>query len=210
MRSRPSFFDRLVAEGDHVAELPGRVDMHQREGRLRRIEGLHGEMQHDGRILADRIEHHRLLAFGGDFADDVDRLSASSRSRWVRRSGPGTALARCRRVGLRRRGPSSSRVPAQWCGSRASAPCAGRRQRRGRPGPACRKRSDRYRRRLRKVSMSVRKDCAMVSMIGTYLSIRELSSAKILLAAILDVLRGQSLFWYICYLLPIEAERLKA
>ena len=31
-------------------------------------------MQHDGRVLADRIEHHRLFAFGGDFADDVDRL----------------------------------------------------------------------------------------------------------------------------------------
>ena len=74
MRSRPSLRHCLVAERDHVAELPARVDMHQREGRLRGIEGLHGEMQHDGRILADRIEHHRLLAFGRDFADDVDAL----------------------------------------------------------------------------------------------------------------------------------------
>ena len=65
---------RLVAEVDHLAELPGGVDMHQREGRLRRIEGLHGEMQHDGRILADRIEHHRLFAFGRHLADDVDRF----------------------------------------------------------------------------------------------------------------------------------------
>ena len=38
------------------------------------IEGLHGEMQHHRRILADRIEHHRPLAFGDDLAHDVDAL----------------------------------------------------------------------------------------------------------------------------------------
>ena len=36
----------LVAEGDHLPELPGRVDMQERERRLGRIEGLHRQMQH--------------------------------------------------------------------------------------------------------------------------------------------------------------------
>ena len=40
--------DRRVAKADHVAEFPGRIDMHQRKGRLRRIESLHGQMQHHG------------------------------------------------------------------------------------------------------------------------------------------------------------------
>ena len=64
----------LVAEGDHVAELPGRVDMEQREGQLAREEGLQREMQHHARILADRIEHHRIGELGRDLADDGDRL----------------------------------------------------------------------------------------------------------------------------------------
>jgi hypothetical protein len=29
-------------------------------------------MQHDRRVLADRIKHHRVAALGGNFADDVD------------------------------------------------------------------------------------------------------------------------------------------
>ena len=65
---------RLVAERDHLAELPGRVDVQERERRLRRIERLHRQVQHHRAVLADRIEHHRPLALGDDLAHDVDAL----------------------------------------------------------------------------------------------------------------------------------------
>ena len=32
------------------------------------------EMKHDARILADRVEHHRILELGDDLAHDLDRL----------------------------------------------------------------------------------------------------------------------------------------
>ena len=51
----------LVAQIIHRPELPGGVDMEQREGRRRGIEGLLGQMQHHRRILAHRIQHHRPL-----------------------------------------------------------------------------------------------------------------------------------------------------
>ena len=63
-----------VAEGDHVAEFPLGIDMQQRERRLGRIEGLHGEMKHHRRILADRVQHHRIAALRRNLADDVDAL----------------------------------------------------------------------------------------------------------------------------------------
>src|SRR5262249_4188205 len=64
----------LVAERDHLAELPGPIDMQQREWRLRGIEGLEREMQHHGRVFADRIEHHRIAELGRDLAHDVNAL----------------------------------------------------------------------------------------------------------------------------------------
>ncbi len=68
------FLDDVVAELDHLAELPGRVDVEQREGRLRRIEGFHRDMQHRHGVLADRKQHHRLFAFRDSLAHDVDAL----------------------------------------------------------------------------------------------------------------------------------------
>ena len=50
-----------VAEGDHVAEFPGRINMQQWEWQTTRIEGLEGEMQQDGRILPDRVEQDRIV-----------------------------------------------------------------------------------------------------------------------------------------------------
>ncbi len=72
--SRPRSFDHAVAEGVHVAELPARVDVHQREGRLGRVEGLHRQVQHHGAVLADRIQHDGLVGFGHHLAHDVDAL----------------------------------------------------------------------------------------------------------------------------------------
>jgi len=41
-----------AAKLDHFAELPRRVDVEQREGRLRRMERFHGEAQHHRAILS--------------------------------------------------------------------------------------------------------------------------------------------------------------
>src|SRR5580693_2392168 len=46
--------DTTIAERDHLAEFPGRIDMQQRERQLRRIERLECQMQEDGGVLADR------------------------------------------------------------------------------------------------------------------------------------------------------------
>jgi len=62
----------------HGLELPGRVHVHQREGRLAGIEGLGGQVQHHGAVLADRIQHHRAFALGGHLAHDVDALGLQS------------------------------------------------------------------------------------------------------------------------------------
>ena len=63
-----------IAKLDHLAELPGGVDMQQRKRRLARIERLQREMQHHREVLADRIEHHRIAELGRDLAHDVDAL----------------------------------------------------------------------------------------------------------------------------------------
>ena len=68
-------FSHLVAELDHFAEFPGGIDVHQRKGWLAGVKGFAGQVQHHGRILAYRIEHHRALKFGSDFTDDVDTFS---------------------------------------------------------------------------------------------------------------------------------------
>ena len=64
----------LFPEGDHVAELPGRVDMQQRKWRAGGMERLACQMQQDRRVLADRIEHHGVGCLGCDFAQNVDAL----------------------------------------------------------------------------------------------------------------------------------------
>ena len=64
----------LVAQLIHRLELPGRIDMEQREGRRRWIKRLARQMQHHSGILADGIEHHWPLGFCHNFTHDVDRL----------------------------------------------------------------------------------------------------------------------------------------
>jgi 3'-phosphoadenosine 5'-phosphosulfate sulfotransferase (PAPS reductase)/FAD synthetase len=58
----------------HGAELPRRVHVQQRERQLRGVEGLERQVQHHRAVLADRVEHHRLLALGHDLAHDLDAL----------------------------------------------------------------------------------------------------------------------------------------
>ncbi len=66
--------NEILAERDHLLKLPSRVDVHQRERRLGRIECLFGQPDHDSRVFADRVEHDRVVELGRDFTDDVDAL----------------------------------------------------------------------------------------------------------------------------------------
>ncbi len=70
----PMLARHLVAEGVHLAELPGRIDVQERERRLARGESLQRQLEHDRAVLADRVQHHRLLGLRGDLAHDVDAL----------------------------------------------------------------------------------------------------------------------------------------
>lgn len=63
-----------VAKLDHFSEFPGGVDVEERERRLAGIKCLHRQMQHDGGVLAHRIEHDRFRKGRGDLSEYVDRL----------------------------------------------------------------------------------------------------------------------------------------
>jgi hypothetical protein len=63
-----------VAKLVHRPELPHRVDVKEREGRLRRGEGQPGELEQHRAVLAGRIEHNRPLALGRSLTQYVDRL----------------------------------------------------------------------------------------------------------------------------------------
>ncbi|MNE36430.1 hypothetical protein D3C80_1302400 [compost metagenome] len=66
------FLDDIVAEFDHFLELPARIDVQQREGDAAGEEGLARQVQQHGTILADGIQHHGIVEFGGNFAEDVN------------------------------------------------------------------------------------------------------------------------------------------
>ncbi|MNW05298.1 hypothetical protein D3C71_2015310 [compost metagenome] len=48
--------------------------MHHRKRQFAREEGFARQMQHHGRILADRVQHHRVIELGGHLTNDVDAL----------------------------------------------------------------------------------------------------------------------------------------
>ncbi|RMU78243.1 hypothetical protein ALP24_02204 [Pseudomonas syringae pv. aptata] len=66
------FFDHLVAKAIHLLEFPAGIDVHDREWQFTGEECLACQVQHHGRIFADRVQHHRVIELGGDLADDVD------------------------------------------------------------------------------------------------------------------------------------------
>ena len=71
---QPQLFGPLVTELDHLPEFPGCIDMKQRKRQFAGCKGFHRQMQHHGRILADGIEHHGIVAFGDHFPHDMDAL----------------------------------------------------------------------------------------------------------------------------------------
>ncbi|MNZ94894.1 hypothetical protein D3C78_1140140 [compost metagenome] len=68
------FLDHLVAEAVHLLEFPLGVDVHHRKRQLARKEGFACQVQHHGRILADRVQHHRVIELSGHLTNDVDAL----------------------------------------------------------------------------------------------------------------------------------------
>ena len=62
------------AERVHVLELPGRVDVQERERHAAGVEGLARQVREHRRVLPDRVEHDRVAELGRHLADDVDRL----------------------------------------------------------------------------------------------------------------------------------------
>ncbi len=70
----PELGGPTVAELDHLAELPARVDVHDRERDGCGGEGLDGQVQQDRGVLADAVEQHRVLERRRRLPVDVDRL----------------------------------------------------------------------------------------------------------------------------------------
>src|SRR5580704_14308637 len=62
----------LIAKRDHLAKLPRRIDVQQREGRFCRRKSLAGKMQKNRGVFADRIEQYRVLEAGACLAQYVD------------------------------------------------------------------------------------------------------------------------------------------
>ena len=63
-----------LAERVHLAELPLRVHVQQRERQPGRVEGLERQVQHHRAVLPDRVQHDRPVALRHDLAHDVDAL----------------------------------------------------------------------------------------------------------------------------------------
>ena len=68
------FLGATVAELDHFAKFPGRIDVEQRERQRGRIKCLDGEVQQNGAVFADGIEQYRIVRGGEHLAKDVDAL----------------------------------------------------------------------------------------------------------------------------------------
>jgi hypothetical protein len=68
------FLSPSVPEGDHLAQFPASIDVHQREWDQTGIEGFFRQAQHHRGIFANRIEHHGPGGGSGHFSDYFDRL----------------------------------------------------------------------------------------------------------------------------------------
>ena len=90
-----------VAERDHVAELPGRIDVEQRKRQAARAECLDRKVQQHARILADRVKDGRAFEFGRGFAQDVNGFGLQPRE-MRRKAASGRGRRRLiQRCGLR-------------------------------------------------------------------------------------------------------------
>ena len=70
----PHLFGHPVTKFDHFFELPGRINVEQGKWRSGGGKCFLGQVQHDCRIFADGIQHHRILKLGNHLTNDVDAL----------------------------------------------------------------------------------------------------------------------------------------
>ena len=70
----PEFCRAAIAEIEHGAEIPAGGDMQAGEGQLAGREGLHGNMQDDGTVLANRIEQNGVTEARRCLPQDPDRF----------------------------------------------------------------------------------------------------------------------------------------
>jgi hypothetical protein len=71
----PHFASRSVTEGDHLAELPGRVDVQERKRERGGIEGLPSDVQEHGAVLSYRVQQYGPFTLGYDCPEDLDAFS---------------------------------------------------------------------------------------------------------------------------------------
>jgi hypothetical protein len=64
----------LIAKRDHLPEFPRGVDVKEGKWWRRRKEGLERQVQHDGAVFSDRIEHDRPLRLRHNLAQNVNAL----------------------------------------------------------------------------------------------------------------------------------------
>ena len=67
-------FDPLVSKLYHLFELPERIYMQQRKGRLGRVKSFHRKMQHNRTVFTDRVHHDRIGKCSRHFAQYIYTL----------------------------------------------------------------------------------------------------------------------------------------
>ena len=95
-----------IAKHDHFAELPGRIDVQQRQGRFCRIERFQRKVQQNTRILADRVHQHRVTKLRRNLTQDRNRLRFKPPQMWCQLPTAhhqltgirSAAIARCNRL----------------------------------------------------------------------------------------------------------------
>ena len=66
------FLAEVVAKGDHVPELPGCINMKEREGERRRVKCLARQVNKYRRVFSYGIKHDRIVKFSHHLAYYVD------------------------------------------------------------------------------------------------------------------------------------------
>jgi hypothetical protein len=64
--------DQPIAEARHLGKFPGSINVQQGEWYLSRSKCFAGKMQHDRRILTNRIAHAGIIEAGGHFSHDMN------------------------------------------------------------------------------------------------------------------------------------------
>src|SRR5689334_21124296 len=70
--SGTDFFAEAIAKYNHLFELVTRVDVKEWEGQRHWIEGFPRKMHEHARILADRIQQHRITKLCDRFAQNIN------------------------------------------------------------------------------------------------------------------------------------------